>query len=70
MDGRDLERVPFILYHLYYFSPFFLRALIAQSVEHGANNARVVGSSPTGSIFYYLYTHPIYSYNISERDNV
>ena len=33
----------------------YLRALIAQSVEHGANNARVVGSSPTGSIFYFFY---------------
>ena len=31
-------------------------ALIAQSVEHGANNARVVGSSPTGSIFYLIQT--------------
>ena len=37
-------------------SSFLLRALIAQSVEHGANNARVVGSSPTGSIFYLIQT--------------
>ena len=37
---------------MFSFSAFSLRALIAQSVEHGANNARVVGSSPTGSIFY------------------
>ena len=37
------------------FFSFPLRALIAQSVEHGANNARVVGSSPTGSIFYLFF---------------
>ena len=37
---------------IYPFLSTFLRAPIAQSVEHGANNARVVGSSPTGSIFY------------------
>ena len=37
---------------LYLVFSLCLRAPIAQSVEHGANNARVVGSSPTGSIFY------------------
>ena len=44
----------FILFPTFIYYSFFiyLRALIAQSVEHGANNARVVGSSPTGSIFY------------------
>ena len=37
----------------------FSRAPIAQSVEHGANNARVVGSSPTGSIFWdFLFETP------------
>ena len=43
----------FILFPTFIYYSFFiyLRALIAQSVEHGANNARVVGSSPTGSIF-------------------
>ena len=42
----------YVFYHpIYPPSSFSLRALIAQSVEHGANNARVVGSSPTGSIF-------------------
>ena len=47
---------------------FSLRALIAQSVEHGANNARVVGSSPTGSIFYLLdlteffFPYPTYAF--------
>ena len=46
----------FYPYHLYLFPSFSLRALIAQSVEHGANNARVVGSSPTGSIFYLIQT--------------
>ena len=30
----------------------FCKALIAQSVEHGANNARVAGSKPAESIFY------------------
>ena len=49
---------------MFSFSAFSLRALIAQSVEHGANNARVVGSSPTGSIFcsvrdFYFYFHKI-----------
>ena len=37
---------------LYLVFSLCLRAPIAQSVEHGANNARVVGSSPTGSIFF------------------
>ena len=40
---------------IFLFFIFYLRALIAQSVEHGANNARVVGSSPTGSIFFCFY---------------
>ena len=36
----------------------FCKALIAQSVEHGANNARVAGSKPAESIFYTHYiTH-------------
>ena len=46
-----LSYLSFITYYLYLFLSLPLRALIAQSVEHGANNARVVGSSPTGSIF-------------------
>ena len=29
----------------------FCKALIAQSVEHGANNARVAGSKPAERIF-------------------
>ena len=45
----------FPFYTFMYFIPSFTpRALIAQSVEHGANNARVVGSSPTGSIFCFI----------------
>ena len=39
---------------------FYLRALIAQSVEHGANNARVAGSIPAESIFY-AFLSPTYS---------
>ena len=34
----------------------FCKALIAQSVEHGANNARVAGSKPAESIFI-IYNH-------------
>ena len=50
---------------MFLFSCICLRALIAQSVEHGANNARVVGSSPTGSIFYFFYLfydYPFFTY--------
>ena len=56
----------FPFYTFMYFIPSFTpRALIAQSVEHGANNARVVGSSPTGSIFYLFflfYDYPFLTY--------
>ena len=37
---------------MYFIPSFTPRALIAQSVEHGANNARVAGSKPAESIFY------------------
>ena len=30
---------------------------IAQSVEHGANNAAVVGSSPTGTTFFTVFMY-------------
>ena len=53
----------FYPHHLYLFPSFSLRALIAQSVEHGANNARVVGSSPTGSIFYFFYLFSLFFYD-------
>ena len=47
---------PYYFFLLFDFNPrlpfILLKAPIAQSVEHGANNARVVGSSPTGSIFF------------------
>ena len=39
-----------------------MKALIAQSVEHGANNARVVGSRPTESISFFLKIYRIYIY--------
>ena len=45
-----------IFYAIIFLNSFsFVRALIAQSVEHGANNARVAGSSPAESIFYFVF---------------
>ena len=46
-----------IFYAIIFLNSFsFVRALIAQSVEHGANNARVAGSSPAESIFYVFFS--------------
>ena len=39
------------LFFMLLFLSFSLRALIAQSVEHGANNAMVVSATPTAEIY-------------------
>ena len=51
---------------LYALLSMLMKARIAQSVEHGANNARVAGSRPAVSIlflaFFCLCSHPQYSF--------
>ena len=50
---------PYYFFLLFDFNPrlpfILLKAPIAQSVEHGANNARVVGSSPGPGLLFYHF---------------
>ena len=53
-------------YFFIYFSSILLSvAFLAQSVERAAFNRKVVGSSPTGGVFYILMTSSIISFYFS-----